>query len=917
VHSQQDVIKWPHAEIAKVENSLRSCSNLDAWNIPKLKDHSFETSLLAFKEKLILWEIVLEGRDSFMPPLEVARRSVYLGAEFAKYTKDCIEDSLRLRSTKGTQDTYDLGDPDAWGFDYFFSPRNLLNFEIIDDKEDIMRLLEEPPMIKPKYLKLIEEGFRQFIEVPSHRVDLDDLDKLGMFTQTSVFVPEKRTRTRRSRNYEARLGKSFGKSAPMQFQYCFVQKNPSEGRAAVVGTAETIENIKRFHKMFKAVSNCPEDKYYDPSFMTGLEGWLTSYNNSTGYLMSDIKKSGLTFNRHLFNLLIKVLHEKMPTWGWDFFKDYGGATIDLNNGSKPELIKNGFGLGMMDCVISFTQAVIYNVLLEKEDLNMYHLDAMFWSDDSVIRARMKSGTELDIDPLNDLMDKFNCIASECGIVIHEKKPFATTQGVFLETYGRNFPRWDTQKRGQYIGCLFETLKAPDIFRAKEVFATLVADVPESMARYVSLALSSIIDYWGYEFSPLEAHMPFECGGWMYFIEDGFNTLFYDAQESEDSEYCKLVKLCMVAKPPRRVLKLHKEHEDYIEQLIDMGWHDDPTALSWTMLAGSSLKQDYKASQDMVSEELKILKKRQEFYRHADKTSYTELGALHLFWDRSKKTGFYLPPPFALERLEGSHVASDFVAEKPRIRFSKERAWLYLTKQRGATVDVIDPHTAYTSYASVAGTLLRALSGSRHVTIHQCAFALENGYDLERLSISLWKKLGHLYVIKRDQDPCAETIKLLTESMTPFRGDTVFPLPGTPYSILTEYCQGCSVTRFDGVTEVGAALALAWEPLKNEMGIYPTSTFNFCEDMENIFKETFSNSSFKRRVTEDPEISEEFDDDQVRENLAYFSQMIAGVWAHLSVNFGSHDETLERGVTIDEEYTSAFDMDDFEMGEMFG
>jgi hypothetical protein len=668
--------------------------------------------------------------------------------------------------------------------------------------------------------------------------------------------------------------------------------------------------------MFKAVAHCPEDKYYDPSFLEGLEGWLTGYNNSTGYLMSDIKKSGLTFNRNLFNLLIKVLHEEMPTWGWDFYYDYGGATIDLNNGSSPVPITNGFGLGMMDCVISFTQAVIYNILLEKEDLNMYHLDAMFWSDDSVIRARMKSGTELDSGPLNDLMDQFNCISSECGILIHEKKPFATSQGVFLETYGRNFPSWDVQKCGQYIGCLFETLKAPDIFRAKEVFATLVSDVPKSMERYVSLALSSIIDYWGYEFSPLEAHMPFECGGWMYFIEDGFNTLFYDAQTSEDPEFCKLVKLCLVAKPPRRVLKLHKEHEDYITSLIEMGWSDDPTTLSWTVMAGASLRQDYKAKQDMVSEEYKILKRRQEFYRKADKTSYTELGALHLFWDRCKKTGFYLPPIFALEPLEGSHVASDYVAERPRDRFSKERAWLYLTKQRGSTVDVNDPYTSYSSYAQVAGMLLRSLSGSRHTTIHQCAFALENGYDLEKLSVSLWRKLGKLYVVKRDQDPCLETIALLSESMKPFEGDTVFPLKGTPYSILTEYCESSSMTRFDSVTEIGAALVMSMPILKNDFGDYPVSSFVFAESLEEAFIETFVHTSFKGVRDKKREVDDEVEDHLGRENLDYFKKMIAGVWAHLSVNFGSHEETLERGFSIDEEYTSAFDVDDFEMGSMF-
>jgi hypothetical protein len=153
-------------------------------------------------------------------------------------------------------------------------------------------------------------------------------------------------------------------------------------------------------------------------------------------------------------------------------------------------------------------------------------------------------------------------------------------------------------------------------------------------------------------------------------------------------------------------------------------------------------------------------------------------------------------------------------------------------------------------------------------------------------------------------------------MMPFEGDTVFPLKGTPYSILTEYCESSSMTRFASVTEVGAALVMSMPILKNGHGEFPVETFVFAESLEEAFTETFVHTSFKGVRSEKRETVEEVDDALGRENLQYFKQMIAGVWAHLSVNFGSHEETLERGFSIDEEYASAFDADDFEMGSMF-
>lgn len=60
-------------------------------------------------------------------------------------------------------------------------------------------------------------------------------------------------------------------------------------------------------------------------------------------------------------------------------------------------MKNGFGLGMLDCVISFTQACIYNMLLSRHVVEGLNTQAKFWSDDSVIKvSMMDKGLDLDL-----------------------------------------------------------------------------------------------------------------------------------------------------------------------------------------------------------------------------------------------------------------------------------------------------------------------------------------------------------------------------------------------------------------------------------------------------------------------------------------------------------------------------------------
>jgi hypothetical protein len=854
-----------------------------------------------------------------MPPIEVARRCIYLGPEFPGYIKDCIEDSLRFNTGIRKELQFEFYDEKAWGHDYFFSPRDCLNFRLPDPQDDIRRLLEEPPPVQPKFLARLEKEFRNFIKVPNHRVDLDDLDYLGLFTEKSTFVPSAKQK-KRTKNYVARIGQKVRPEKQFEFDYCFVQKNAAEGRAAVIGTPGTILQIKKFHKMFKAVAHCPEDHYSDPSVTKGLERWLSAESSREGFVMSDIKKSGLTFNRNIFNMLINVLHELMPTWGWDDFLDYGNAILHLPNCSKPKRIKNGFGLGMLDCVVSFTQACIFNILVEDYDTRAYRLDAKFWSDDSIIKVRMVLNLELDLNGLDELMLIFNELLSNCGIVVHNKKPYVSRLGVFLESYGTFYGcHWDSTKRGQYLGCLFDVLKAPDIFRAKEIFATLMLEVPNDVKPWASTALDSIVSHWGYEFHPDEVMMPFEAGGWSYCVDEGWNTFISSVQDAEETLVnAKLIRLCNVHTPPRRTLKLHKKHNEYIEALINMGWPQDPTAYAWHVLAGSTLRQDYKSLIDLPLIEKKFLDKRQRCWlKPLTKTSDTEYGELLTFWDNIKKVGWYLPPRFRLRKRDFPYPGPLIKEVKTSLtKMSRERAWLHLTRVKGATVSTIDPYLEYTSYKDVCSYLLTSVSGGRHRSLDEVAFAILNNYDLEELYHKLHRVYGRDFTIL-DFSPELQAVKeVIRDCMSPIKGNYVFPLRNTPYSILTDLEGECPLLRFPDVDATGVAILLSNPTLNFTSWDYTLDARLFAQDATASYASILKDFRKPERLEvtrEEPIVLPP----EYSQNLDYFKEMMTGVIAHLTLGFDNHDTVPDKVLAIPESYTSAFDDEDFTMPDFWG
>jgi hypothetical protein len=559
-----------------------------------------------------------------------------------------------------------------------------------------------------------------------------------------------------------------------------VQKNAAECRSAVVADMDTLYAIKRFHKMFKAVARCPEDKYSDPKVLSHLDEWLSARRRRK-FFMTDLKKSGLTFNRHLHNIIIKVLHQAMPSWGWDAYHDYCTASSTINN--TKHRITNGYGLGMMDCVISFAQAIVYHIFLEEGEYDRsLKLRAKFWSDDSVIRVEHP---DEEITQQGTMcLEEFNRIARLCGLVIHNDKPFSSKWGVFLEHYGLDNPKWHHLKIGQYLGCMFDVLKCNSIVEAKEMSAAIILDCPDGFDEWISYIISRLVEYWGYEFSKREAYLPYEMGGWAYFMKQGFNNLFHWSQEVEEDPLLER-HMRLLLMPQMNAPRSHKRLRGaYAKEIISMGIDDD-TPYNWKMMSKSAFAAVKLTKQESIRRTLRTLSDRQSFWRSTDrKKGISCYGALMEYWNKIDDLGWYIPPDSKLKVISeyDNPLETLYTPKGTHQELSVMRAWLYLTKHRGSQLNIVDSNYHLSNLKDTAMALLNKLSDNLFMNFSHVRDAFVRKYNQESLKEVLG--LGSPAVIVTGEDS-KDFYEIITEILG-CRGKYVAPLYNTGYSILTNY-----------------------------------------------------------------------------------------------------------------------------------
>lgn len=540
-----------HPEVSVAISILDKARVLSEADFSSVQDISLKRNLYYVQESLLWYERHITTRKG--AGKGILYQNLLRKHEFADELDDLIKYSMRLSSSNcfwyGT-DNWPPNTQEIKTLDDFYSPYHLLPFQR-PDSGDIELVTQKPVEIPTHLLDHFREKVMQLVTGSQDRPwEPDDVARLSLLNPATTFVPSKNMRESKISRVSAT--ENLETTSEFKFEHVEVYKEAHESRSCVVPDLPTLVTLQILEKRMEQVISCKSDVIRKKDFsylfeyLSGCSRWC--------FLMSDQKKSGLTFPRHMIMEFYKTLHNLFPLWGFNLIEGWSNATIRINGKDVP--FTNGVGLGMMNATVSIIVAILFEIWVENQDPE-FRLNGQFYNDDQVIRVWTGDRSKVMIydDSLADLGRSWDNHLESYGLIIHKKKPFLSRAGILLEQYGDDFSI-NSDKRVQKVCNLFKSLKATDIAAAKECFHSSAQALPSEMSHYIPEILSIVTAYWGSEFSKTgfpELALPYDLGGWLSSTENGFNTLFYD-MTSNHTDWMDVAGFLEVSSPRNHILK---------------------------------------------------------------------------------------------------------------------------------------------------------------------------------------------------------------------------------------------------------------------------------------------------------------------------------------------------------------------------
>jgi hypothetical protein len=636
----QGELQEDHPEIPAALRALDEAGDIFSVDFSTIKDDSLYRNLIYVTESLRWYETAIPTRQG--SGKGILYQNLLRKSGFTDELDDLLKYSMRLSSSNsfwyGTAD-WPARTKIIKTMDDFYSPYHCLPFKR-PQTEDILLILGKPPPVKETLWAAFDEKVLQLLHPTSERpFVMDDYERLKLCSSSSTFDADKLIRVRKTEKVAKTL--DFQTPPHFTFDHVEVYKEPHESRACVVPDLDTLVTLTELEKRMEQVISCSSDCIRDTNF-DWLPEYLSGYSR-WGFLMSDQKKCGLTFNRSLIVRLYDRLHDCCPGWGFDRIHGWDSATIHLGDrGVLP--FTNGVGLGMMNSTISLIVGILFEIWRDSQDPE-FRLNGRFYNDDQVIRFWVGDRPKNHFhQPSIDLGVSWDNFLEDFGLVIHKKKPFTCGAGLFLEEYGSLFPV-SSDKKVQKVCNLFKSLRAENIFRAKEMFCSSADALPPELRHYVPRVLRIVVSHWGSEFGSLaeELAIPFELGGWLHISKDGINSLFEELTNNHNDWWPYANFLDTVSE----ISRLHVDAKSSIITAMSANmkslFPDRKLGrlFNYAALATSSLSARRIKGKERRHLEIKIMRIRQRgFKRKPLKQPLKILG-----WYREKIEGgsFYLPP----------------------------------------------------------------------------------------------------------------------------------------------------------------------------------------------------------------------------------------------------------------------------------
>jgi len=300
---------------------------------------------------------------------------------------------------------------------------------------------------------------------------------------------------------------------------CYIQKCPGDSRRASVLTVPRSNTVKYIEKQCALIAEEIRYSCYvsDPEEFSKRYDYFTA--TFTRFLCRDIKKDGLTKPREVLRNTLDVICKKYPHL--EFFSKfknfYNEWTYYL--AEEPDNIihpPRGVGLGMSSALTTIVQSTIcqmtINRMLREGELGIEgKIAGLFYHDDSAVGATLQ-------EDLDNYDSEENQVLKDLRFIKNYKKTFEADNFVLCERYSNSLDN----KRSYQLNLLNSPFIACNIVQAKDYSQQIIKyktqfNVKEWVSAYVA--------YWGHEFDPTEAVLPYRLGGWIPAEYKGVDTSF--------------------------------------------------------------------------------------------------------------------------------------------------------------------------------------------------------------------------------------------------------------------------------------------------------------------------------------------------------------------------------------------------------
>jgi len=506
-----------------IKNDLRT------WELSWLEE-PYRSEYTAFIDKAILWEEV-SGKEA----LEMVRCHLREGPDYAKRLKKGLTASF-ISYHKNTMDESRKDDMNTKAYsDLFpFSHLPYLKPDKIDDWKWYFREMEEIPLDEQSYFKttlreILREikGFKPY--APSRLNILNKIRAVSGYDKDDKILGVTRLK---HPTVNPRRDCLKGVRSPV-----FV--SPGNERDTVKWELRSLETIQIVSELiWQILDRIPESSMKDDrSSMEIREERLRKIGADRSTYNRDFKKCGLSFNQDIFRLMKEVLVEEYPEQEFYLIEAFENILIDFGFDDPEYFIKKGehrrvncgYGLGSASELVTLAQIVLYRMSKKRIGYKEQKIYATFWHDDAMIVG------EYDIIKAFEKEDKRRCEAF-CLPLKEELTGRIFGGCIFMEEY-TSTRKWDTSKEILTLLALRDGRYRRNITAAKMSVQSMARDIYNSSDRVMEEYMS-LVAYWGYEFCPEEAEMPFNFGGWLPvddpIYDDTLNYIF-DMEDRPDLE----------------------------------------------------------------------------------------------------------------------------------------------------------------------------------------------------------------------------------------------------------------------------------------------------------------------------------------------------------------------------------------------